>query len=101
MIGESRLVHQQHVALNLDKTHWSVSESALAYFHFMFSCCSSSDLPRRSALRAARAESGSPGGTSEPAGSEGPAAEEVCRGGRACYSARAPVDLLACALASS
>lgn len=93
----SDLSIKQHVALTLDKTPGSVSEPA----YFMFSCCSSSDLLQRLALWAARVESGSPGETSEPAASEGPAAEEVCQGGRACYSAPAQMDLLACALASS
>jgi len=99
MIGESRLVHQQHVALTLDKTPRSVSQPALA--DFMFSCCSSLGLRRRSALRVAPVASGSPGETSEPVGNEGPTEEKVCRGGRACCSALTLVDLLACALASS
>lgn len=87
------------MALTLDRTPRSVSELEMPYF--MFSCCSSSDLQQGLVLRAARVESGSPGGISGPAESEGPAAEVVCQGGRACYSGLTRGDLLAGALASS
>lgn len=98
IIGDARFVHQQHVALILDKTPRSVRQPALADFT---SSCSSSGLPQGSDLQVAPVESGSPGGTSEPEGSEGPTVEEACQGGRACCSAQAQADLLVCALASS
>lgn len=66
-----------------------------------FSCCSSSDLPWHSALRASPVESGSPVATSEPAGNEGLEVEEVFQGGTACCNDLALKDLQACDPASS
>lgn len=71
---------------------------------FRLSCCSSLGLPWHRAHWDALEGSGSPVEISESEGSGGPTVEEVCRGGKVCYSDLVLadlVDLVVCGLASS